>query len=66
MKTAQVDSLPMEIAEPICREVQDRQWIKVFTQCWGCIRFSKGDPQKMCGGIVACNLVLRHYHRQRR
>lgn len=55
--------LPSDLALRLCREVQDRQLIKIFTQCWGCVTFSKGDLAKMCGGVVACNLVWAHYHR---
>lgn len=59
------EALPMELASKLCQEVQDSQWIKVFTQCWGCVKFSKGDTGKMCGEIVSCNLVLKRYEKQR-
>lgn len=61
-----MESVPQPLASQLCRQAQDNQIIKVFTQCWGCVRFSKGDPAKMCGGIVACNLVLARYHKLKR
>jgi hypothetical protein len=54
-------ALPMDLAQQICEQVQRSQPIKLFTQCWGCVTFSKGDPQKMCGGIAKCNKVLARY-----
>ena len=54
-------ALPMDLAQELCEQIQRRQPIKLFTQCWGCVRFSKGDPQKMCGGVVACSKVLARY-----
>ena len=54
-------TLSMELASKLCQEIQDNQFIKIFTQCWGCVKFAKGDPEKMCGGIVECNLVLKRY-----
>jgi len=59
-----MDTLSMDVAAQLCNEVQAGQLIKIFTQCWGCTTFSKGDPAKMCGGIVACNLVLSRYRKQ--
>ena len=57
------ESLPVDLAARLCKEVQDGQPIKLFTQCWGCIKFSGGDQAKMCGGIVSCNLVLKRYQK---
>lgn len=54
----------MNMAVQICKEVQAGQPIKIFTQCWGCTTFSKGDPARMCGGIAACDLVLSRYRKQ--
>jgi hypothetical protein len=59
-----MESLPFDEAMRLCKEVQANQPIKIFTQCWGCVKASKGDPVKMCGGVVACNLVLKRYHQQ--
>ena len=58
------EALSMDTALQICSEVQASQFIKLFTQCWGCATFSKGDPSKMCGGVAACNLVLSRYHKE--
>lgn len=62
MTAPEIQSLDPALAVRLCREVQQSQFIKVFTQCWGCTTFSKGDPAKMCGGVVACNLVLARYN----
>jgi len=62
-----MDSLPLDLALRICEEVQANQPVKIFTQCWGCTTFSKGERSQMCGAVVACNLLLRRYkkHYQR-
>jgi hypothetical protein len=59
------ESLPVDLAARLCKEVQDEQPIKLFTQCWGCVKFSGGDPAKMCGEIVSCNLVLKRHRKLR-
>ena len=56
-----MDALPLETAGRLCQEIRDNQRIKVFTQCWGCVKFSKGETSKMCGEVVACNLVLGRF-----
>jgi hypothetical protein len=63
MSTPESLSLDPALAIRLCEEVQKGQLIKVFTQCWGCTTFSKGDPAKMCGEVVACNLVMARYQR---
>ena len=58
------EPLSMDTAVQICNDVQAGQLIKIFTQCWDCTTFSKGDPAQMCGGVVACNLVLKRHLKQ--
>lgn len=59
-----MQTLSMDAAVQLCNEVQAGQIVKIFTQCWGCTTFSKGDPARMCGGVVSCNLVLNRYRKQ--
>lgn len=40
--------IPAERALELCREYCEGHGVKTFSQCWGCLRFSKGDPAKMC------------------
>ncbi|PKO22729.1 MAG: hypothetical protein CVU38_07820 [Chloroflexi bacterium HGW-Chloroflexi-1] len=58
-------SVPRDIALKLCADIRQegrRKWFSVAAgQCWGCAKFSKGDPAKMCGGVVSCNLVLARY-----
>ncbi|MHB1294366.1 MAG: hypothetical protein ACYC4R_05130 [Anaerolineae bacterium] len=32
--------------------------------CWGCTHFAKGDPARMCGGVVGCTQVLARHRRR--
>jgi hypothetical protein len=63
--SASTTIVPRDEAMHICAELQAehrRAWYKpALWQCWGCARFSKGDPAKMCGSVVACNLVVARY-----
>ena len=66
MKThTPVDVIPKELAWQLCAEIRQenrRKWCTFAAgQCWGCVTFTKGDPAKMCGGIVGCNLVRARY-----
>ena len=58
-----MDALPFDVAMELCEAIREEQRIKWFTQCWGCTTFSHGDVSKMCGAVVACNLVLKRYQR---
>src|SRR4030043_1200256 len=40
--------IPLEKALELCREYRNQHKVRLFSQCWGCIRFSKEDPSKMC------------------
>jgi len=42
------NSIPLEKAVELCREYRDKQKVRLFSQCWGCLRFSKEEPGKMC------------------
>ena len=36
-------SIPLEKAIVLCREHRDKHKIRLFSQCWGCLRFSKEE-----------------------
>lgn len=41
-------AIPQEVALQLCEETRKEKGVKLFSQCWGCVKFSKGDPSKMC------------------
>lgn len=41
-------SISLEKAVELCQSYRDKNGVRMFSQCWGCLRFSKGQPQKMC------------------
>lgn len=64
------DAIPKDVAFQICEEIRKEKADKWFTQCWGCVRFSKGDPNKMClnssPGYRGRNLVNERYDQRYR
>ncbi len=40
--------IPLEKAFELCKAHRAEKGVKMFSQCWGCIRFSKDVPEKMC------------------
>jgi rRNA maturation endonuclease Nob1 len=58
-------AIPKEIAFQLCEEIRREKARKWFTQCWGCVKFSKNDPAKMCFGSQpdyrGCKLVNERY-----
>lgn len=63
------DAIPKDVALQLCKEIQDEKGGKWFTQCWGCLKFSKGDPAKICVSsrldYRGCNLVNARYDKPR-
>ena len=41
-------SIPLEKAVELCREYRDKHKVRFFSQCWGCLKYSKEEPGKMC------------------
>ncbi len=39
--------IPMEKAVELCKMYRDKHKVRLFSQCWGCLKFSK-EPSKMC------------------
>ena len=40
--------IPFETAKELCQEYRDTHGVEKFTQCWGCLKYSRQDPEKMC------------------
>jgi hypothetical protein len=40
--------IPVEKALELCREHRNQHKVRFFSHCWGCMRYSKEDPSKMC------------------
>ena len=43
-----MNPIPKDIVRQICEDIREMKSKKLFNQCWGCIRASKGNPEKMC------------------
>ncbi len=41
-------SIPFEEAARLCKQHRTEHGIRLFSQCWGCVKYSKEDPTKMC------------------
>ncbi|OGS41520.1 MAG: hypothetical protein A3K67_00960 [Euryarchaeota archaeon RBG_16_62_10] len=63
------EPIPREVAERLCGEIAAVKGKKLFSQCWGCLKFSKGDFSKMCAangpGFRGCKLVNKRYDETR-
>ncbi len=68
-----MDAIPKEVALQLGNEIRAENSGKRFSfawfQCWGCTKFSKGNPDKMClgskEGYRGCNLVNNRYDRMK-
>ncbi len=66
--------IPVETALGLCREIhqqyQGRWWTLAGMQCYFCLKFSQGDPAKMCVSsrpdFRGCNLVTARYEHSNR
>lgn len=64
-----INSIPHDTAFQLCAEIRQEcrgKWFSAaYWQCGGCVRFSKGDPARMCvsnaPGYRGCNLVNARY-----
>ncbi len=41
-------SMSLDKAFELCKSHRAKSGVRLFSQCWGCIRFSKETPEKMC------------------
>ncbi len=58
-------SIPKEVAKALCDQIRAKKEKKLFSQCWGCVKASKGDFSKMCAscgeGFRGCALVNKRF-----
>ena len=40
--------IPLEKAFELCKLYRGKHKVRLLSQCWGCLRFSKEEPEKMC------------------
>lgn len=67
-----MDAITRETAIQLCAEERAenrRKWLSAaHWQCWGCVKFTGGDPDKMCmhspQGYNGCLLVNARYDRR--
>ena len=41
-------SIPLDKAFELCKSHRKKNGVRLFSQCWGCVRYSKEVPEKMC------------------
>ena len=56
----------------LCNLHREKYGVRMFSQCWGCVRFSKGDPEKMCfykppnnDGCIYVNKMFEESNKQK-
>lgn len=40
--------ITVDKAFELCKEHRDKRKVRIFSQCWGCLKYSKEEPSKMC------------------
>jgi len=45
---AEGNSIPLEAANACCKAFREENKVRIFSQCWGCERFAKGNPENKC------------------
>jgi len=62
-------AIPKEVAFQLCEEIRKEKGVRLFSQCWGCVKFSKNDPAKMCfydpSDNRGCKLVNARYDQRK-
>jgi hypothetical protein len=41
-------SISLELANKLCQAYTEQHKVRLFSQCWGCLKYSKNNPEKMC------------------
>lgn len=58
-------SIPFETAVELCKRFREEHKVRMFSQCWCCVRFSKGSSEKMCfykpPNSDGCKFVTEQY-----
>lgn len=70
-KTGAEGAIPRDVALQLCADIRQENRNKWYSfsrwQCWGCFKFSRGDPEKIClsgkPGYRGCYLVNAGYAR---
>jgi len=42
------ENITVEDALKRCEKYRQKNRVKLFSQCWGCLKFSRNKPEKMC------------------
>jgi hypothetical protein len=45
---SEAGAIPADKALELCKKYCEEHEVRTFSQCWGCLKFSKGDVTKMC------------------
>jgi hypothetical protein len=58
--------IPTDVALRLCEAVQEEKGVRLFSQCWGCLKFTKGDPMKRCfvtpsGDNRGCRFINKRF-----
>jgi hypothetical protein len=57
--------ISLDDARRLCAEIRKERGVRLFSQCWGCVKFSKGSEEKMCyykpPDFRGCELVNKRY-----
>jgi hypothetical protein len=65
--TSAKEAIPEDVALRLCEVIRKEKSGRPFTQCWGCVKFSKGDLAKLClrsrPDYRGCKLVNERYDR---
>ncbi len=69
-----MEAVPRDTAIELCQQVRQRLSGKLFSfwkwQCWGCVKFTKGEIEKMClfndGAFNGCGLVNKEWARRKK
>jgi len=42
------DPISIQDAYKLCKKYRSEHKVRLFSQCWGCVKYSKEEPTKMC------------------
>jgi len=48
LEMTDMQPIPLEEAARLCKQYRNEHGVRLFSQCWGCVKYSKEDPTKMC------------------
>jgi len=56
-------SLTLEKAYELCKANREKNGARIFSQCWGCVRYSKEVLEKMCFYNPPHNNACKHVNK---